>query len=76
MDVSSEKVHDGKRLKRLVNKASESVRVKRVLADGAYDSRANFNFLSSRHVKPVIRVRKGSIPKSRGSQARKEAVIE
>lgn len=38
MDVSSEKVHDGKRLKRLVKKARENVRVKRVLADGAYTS--------------------------------------
>ena len=76
MDVSSEKVHDGKRLKRLVNRAEENVRVKRVLADGAYDSRANFNFLSSRNVKPVIRVRSNSIPKSKGSMARKMAVIE
>ena len=44
MDVSSEKVGDGKRLKRLVNRARENnVRVKRVLADGAFDSKANFN---------------------------------
>jgi Transposase DDE domain len=67
MDVSSEKVHDGKRLKRLVNRAEENVRVERVLGDGAYDSRANFNFLDGRHIKPVIRIRKGSVPKSRGS---------
>jgi IS5 family transposase len=76
MDVSSEKVHDGKRLKRLVNRAEQSVRVGRVLADGAYDSRANFNFLAGKHIKPVIRIRKGSVPRSRGSQARKLAVIE
>jgi hypothetical protein len=76
MDVSSEKVGDGKRLKRLVNRANESVRVKRVLADGAYDSRANFNFLSSKRIKPVIRVRSNSVPKNKGCQARKLAVIE
>ena len=76
MDVSSEKVHDGRRLKRLVNRASDIVRVKRLLADGAYDSRANFNFLDERHIKPVIRVRKGSVPRRRGSRARKAAVIE
>jgi IS5 family transposase len=51
MDVSSEKVGDGKRLvkrlvRRLVKRAEEKVRVKRVLADGAYDSKANFNFLA------------------------------
>ena len=74
-DISSEKVHDGKRLKRLVNRAKENVRVKRVLGDGAY-SRANFNFLDANHIKPVIRVRSNSVPKSRGCQARKSAVIE
>jgi len=76
MDVSSEKVGDGKRLKRLVKRAEESVRVGRVLADGAYDSKANFNFLASEGIKPVIRVRKGSAPRSGGSRARKMAVIE
>lgn len=76
MDVSSEKVHDGRRMKRLVNGAKENVRVKRVLADGAYDSRANFNFLSNNSIKPVIRVRSNSVPKSKGCMARKLAVIE
>ena len=77
MDVSSEKVYDGRRLKRLVNRAKKNnVRVKRALGDGAYDSKANFNFLSGKGIKPVIRVRKGSVPKSRGSQSRKKAVLE
>jgi len=76
MDVTSEKVHDGRRLKRLVKRAEENVRVKRVLADGAYDSRANFRFLSNNHIKPLIRVRSNSVPKSKGCMARKLAVIE
>ena len=76
MDVTSEKVHDGRRLKRLVKRAEENVRVKRVLGDGAYDSKENFNFLSQRGIKPVIRVRRNSTPKSRGSMARKLAVVE
>jgi len=77
MDVSSEKVGDGRRLKRLVKRArGNNVRVKRVLADGAYDSKANFNFLAQEGIKPVIRVRKGSVQKSDGSYARKLAVIE
>ena len=76
MDVSSEKVGDGKRLKRLVNRARENnVRVKRVLADGAFDSKANFNFLAQEGIIPVIRVRKGSAPRSRGSRARKLAIM-
>jgi len=41
MDVTSEKVGDGRRLRRLVGDAEGRVRVRRVLADGAYDSRAN-----------------------------------
>jgi IS5 family transposase len=76
MDVSSEKVGDGRRLKRLVKRAEERVRVKRVLADGAYDSKANFNFLAHEGIIPVIRVRKGSVQKSDGSYARKLAVVE
>jgi Transposase DDE domain len=76
MDVSSEKVGDGKRLKRLVKRAEENVRVGRVLGDGAYDSKENFNFLAQEGIKAVIRVRKGSTPNARGSYARKKAVIE
>lgn len=77
MDVSSEKVHDSKRLKRLVNRAEENgIRVKRVLVDAAYDSKDNFRFLSDNQIKPVIRVRSNSIPKSNGCLPRKEAVIE
>ncbi len=77
MDVSSEKVHDSKRLKRLVNRAEDNgVRVKRVLGDGAYDSKDNFKFLSDNKIKPVIRVRSNSVPKSNGCLPRKEAVIE
>lgn len=77
MDVSSEKVYDGRRLKRLVRRAKKNgVRVKRVLGDGAYDSKDNFNFLSEHSIKPIIRVRKGSVAKSRGSMARKLAVME
>ena len=77
MDVSFEKVGDGKRLKRLIKRAKENkIRVKRILGDGSYDSKANFNFLTQEGIKPVIKVRKGSLAKSRGSQARKLAVIE
>ena len=76
MDVTSEKVGDGRRLRRLVGDAEGRVRVRRVLADGAYDSRANFNFLAGEGIKPVIRVRSGSVPRSGGSPARKQAVIE
>ena len=76
MDVSSEKVGDGRRLKRLVRRAQGSVRVRRVLADGAYDSKANFRFLDSQGIKPVIRVAKNSVPTRQWCYPRKMAVVE
>jgi len=76
MDVSSEKVGDGRRLKRLVKRAQENVRVRRVLADGAYDSKANFRFLDSQGIKPIIRVARNSVPVRQWCYPRKVAVIE
>ena len=76
MDVSSERVGDGRRLKRLVRRAQGSVRVRRVLADGAYDSKANFRFLAKEGIRPVIRVRKGSVPTRQWCYPRKMAVVE
>ncbi|MFP3209586.1 MAG: hypothetical protein RXR82_07860 [Nitrososphaeria archaeon] len=67
---------DGRRLRRLVGDAEGRVRVRRVLADGAHDSRANFNFLAGEGMEPVIGVRSGSAPRSGGSPARKQAVVE
>ena len=63
MDVSSEKVGDGRRLKRLGRRAEGSVRVRRVLGNGAYDSKASFNLLSGEGIKPVVRVAKNSLPR-------------
>jgi hypothetical protein len=76
MDVSSEKVSDGRRMRRLVRRAQQSVRVKRVLGDGAYDTKANFNFLSDNGIRPVIRVARNSSQKNKGSWASKMAVVE
>ena len=47
-----------------------------VLADGAYDSKANFNFLAKEGIRPVVRVAKTSVPKCDGSYARKKAAME
>jgi hypothetical protein len=60
-------------LKRFMSlkKVSKNFRVKSVLADGAYDSRENFTFLSDNNIEPLIRVRSNSIAKSRGCLPRK-----
>ena len=73
--MTSEKVHDGKVL-RLVRGAMKSVKVRRVLADGAYDSRDNFNLLSQSGIKPVIRVRVNSVARGMGCPSRRDAVLE
>ena len=56
--------------------AEGRVGVGRVLADGAHDSRANFNFLAGEGMEPIIGVRSGSAPRSGRSQAREQAVVE
>ena len=56
LEVTSEEVHDGKMLSRLIDNASSFAagdnRVKRVLADGMYDSNNNFRYLSKNYIKP------------------------
>ncbi|MDG6933507.1 MAG: hypothetical protein JRN68_02300 [Nitrososphaerota archaeon] len=44
--------------------------VRWVLADGAYDSKANFDFLSGKEIRPVIRVAKNSLARGKGVYAR------
>ena len=59
MEVTKEDVYDGKMLKKVVdNVVSENNDVKKVLADGAYDSKDNFMYLDRMGVEPVIRVRR------------------
>ncbi|HET7284579.1 MAG TPA: IS5 family transposase, partial [Nitrososphaeraceae archaeon] len=59
-DVTSEEVHDGRMLKKLVDNASENNDVKRVIADGAYDSKENFRYLFYNQIEAAIKVRKNS----------------
>ena len=75
LEVTSEEVHDGKILKKLVDDASENNKVKRVLADGMYDSNNNFRYLSKNHIKPGIKTRSNSKVKSTNCQARNMSVI-
>lgn len=60
MRVTKEDVHDGKMLKELVDDVSKNYDIKKVLADGAYDSKDNFRHLEQMKIIPVIKVRKNS----------------
>jgi DDE family transposase len=57
LEVTSEEVHDGKMLNKLVDNASENNHVKCILADGMYYSKNNFRYLSKNHIKPSIKTR-------------------
>lgn len=74
--VTSEEVFDGKVLKKLVDNASENNGVRRVLADGAYDSKENFWYLDDNDIEAAIRVKKNSSGRARGCYPRKLAVLQ
>ena len=78
LEVTSEEVHDGKMLKKLVDNASSSRgnHVKGVLADGMYDSNNNFRYLSKNHIKPGIKTRSNSKVKSTNCHARNMSVVK
>jgi IS5 family transposase len=75
LEVTSEEVHDGKMLKKLVDNASENNFVKRVLADGMYDSNKNFRYLSNDHIKPGIKTRSNSKVRTSNCHARNMSVV-
>ena len=76
MEVTKEDVYDGKMLKKLVDNVSENKDVKKVLADGAYDSKDNFRYIDKMKIEPIIRVRKNSSTKAYICMPRKMVVIE
>src|SRR4030043_2377629 len=76
MEVTKENVGDGKMLGRLVESSGRKGNVRRVLADGAYDSKNNFRMLASNNIEAVIRVRKNASLKGGGCMPRKFAVLE
>jgi IS5 family transposase len=75
LEVTSEEVHDGKMLRKLVDNASKNNHVKGVLADGIYDSNDNFRYLSKNHIRPGIKTRSNSKVKSTNCHARNMSVV-
>ena len=71
MNVTSEKVSDSKLLKKLVDETIQKAKVNKVLADGAYDSKKNFRYLTEKKIEPVIKVRKNTSSKAGGCIPRK-----
>jgi len=80
LEVTDERVHDGKVMDKLlkhvlkINNNGHAIKIKSVLADGAYDSNENFKCLEENKIQPGIRVRKNSIISSKNASSRnKEA---
>ncbi len=62
LEVTSEKVHDGKVLPKLVDDITikNNKIIDTAIMDGSYDSNNNFQFLSFKGIQPAIKVRKNS----------------
>jgi hypothetical protein len=89
LEVTDEKVHDGRMLKKLVNQVMEGsltttisdtksdkklIKIKSVSADGAYDSNRNFQYLQEKGITPGIKVRSNSIVSERNNKLRNKEV--
>jgi hypothetical protein len=54
MNITKEKIHDGKILKELIEDFSKNNNIMKVLEDGTYDSRDNFKYLVKLKITPVM----------------------
>ena len=77
LEVTDEKVHDGRMLKKLVNHVLDNpgIMIESVLVDGAHDTNTNFQFLEQKGITPAgIKVRKNSIISIRNNSLRNREV--
>jgi hypothetical protein len=75
LKITDERSHDSKHLSYLVRESSKHGKITKLFGDGAYDSREIFSHLNNKGIVAAIRVRKNSIPKSRGCYSQKMTVI-
>jgi transposase len=76
LEVTDERVTDNKTFPSLINKAEKTGKIEKVLADSAYDDRANFNLLKAKGIESGIKIKRSAIEKSRGSYYRADCVEE
>jgi len=76
LEVTDERTGDGRMLKPLMEEASHKATIATAIADGAYDTKANFHYLSGKGIEPVIKVRRNSSGKSCGCMPRKMVAVE
>ena len=78
LEITDERTGDGQVLPSLVQQSQENCTgdVKRVLGDGAYDSKRNFNFLAHRGIEAGIKTRRNAVTRARGSPSRAAHIRE
>ena len=82
LEVTDEKVHDSKMMKKLVkhvlnNNTTTRKRKNKIhsfIGDGAYDSNENFKFLKNCNIRSIIKVRRNSIVSYRNNKIRNREV--
>jgi len=78
LEVTDEKVHDSKVMKKLVEHVLKSnnkkVKIKSVLADDASDTNTNFQYLEEKRITPGIKVRRNSIVSPSNNKTRNKEV--
>jgi len=77
LEVTDEKVHDGKVMKQLIEQVlnnNHNIKIKSFLGDGAYDSNENFKYLKEKRIQPIIKVKRNSIISYRNNKIRNKEV--
>lgn len=82
LEVTNEKIHDSKLMKKLVDRvlkidppSPRKIKIKSVLADGAHDTNKNFMYLQKNRITPAIKVRKNSIISPKNNKLRNNEVM-
>ena len=85
LEVTYEKIHDSKLMKKLVDRVLKidplpllprKIKIKSVLADGAHDTNKNFRYLQKNRITPAIKVRKNSVISPKNNKLRNKEVIQ
>lgn len=77
LEITDEKIGDNQVFGNLIDKAENNVgRIKRILADGMYDTKEDFSMLEEKNIEPGIKIRKNASTKARGSPCRAKHVRE
>ncbi|MDI6902775.1 MAG: IS5 family transposase, partial [Methanocellales archaeon] len=79
LEVTDERTGDGKMFEDLVEQAEDNLgkgKIKRVLADGGYDAKENFDLLRQKSIESGIKTRENASTRARGSPYRAKCVRE